>query len=65
MTAKDMRLKDRDITKTVEVDTLALHEKQKTRREQSGNQEKSTPWPLMVAVVVVIAAAAGGYFVLA
>lgn len=65
MTAKDVRLKNRDITKTVEVDTLALHEKQKARRGQSGDQEKGVPWTLVVTVVVVIAAAAGGYFVLA
>ncbi len=64
MPSKDLRLKDRDITKTVEVDTLELHEKQRARREHSGGAEKSLPWALVVGVVVIVAAA-GAYLTLA
>jgi len=64
MPSKDPRLKDRDITKTVEVDTLELREKQRARREHSADAQKSMPWALLVGVVVIVAAA-GAYLTLA
>lgn len=58
-TAKDLRVKNRDITKTVEVDTVELQRKQRARHEK--NDKKGKPWGVVIVVAVVLVA---GYLLL-